>query len=362
MFSPPELLEFVWVTSLSCNANCVYCFQSKDRSLTSLEDAKKIVIKLSRFLEKGTRFINIYFQGGEAMELPPEWYSEVIDFGSRVLGRGASWHFQTNLIGYNSDWGDLLKKYFKGNAGSSLDWPNLYRQSGPYKGEDFNKIWKEKFDMAKEDGIGVGAISLPNKESIRRGPEAFLNYYKEMGLNSIQLNYLFSGVRRVDDLPEPSELGRFVVAVMEMAKAINGFEVAPYSKLLNCFSGRGFKHDFCIHSPSCSLNFISVRPNGMASLCDCWVAYSPDNRRYFGNFITDSIDDILNHPNRINFMERAFKVVSRECKGCEYLPFCHGGCPVRAFKNKGNMFVKDFYCDAYKIVFEYIKKEVRSDG
>jgi len=97
----------------------------------------------------------------------------------------------------------------------------------------------------------------------------------------------------------------------------------------------------------------------MVSLCDCWVAYTRDNKRYFGNMITDSIEDILNSHNRVNFLNRAFTVVSKECMECKYLSFCHGGCPVRAFKNKGDTLTRDYYCDTYKIVFDYISKTIQ---
>ena len=46
--------------------------------------------------------------------------------------------------------------------------------------------------------------------------------------------------------------------------------------------------------------------------------------------------------------------IDKECKECLFKEYCHGGCPYAASASSKGSFVKDPYCEAYKMIYKYI--------
>ena len=61
-----------------------------------------------------------------------------------------------------------------------------------------------------------------------------------------------------------------------------------------------------------------------------------------------SVEEAFNHPYRKALQERDKVLLNGECKGCEYFPICHGGCPLDGWNVSGNIQTKSEWCYSTK--------------
>jgi radical SAM protein with 4Fe4S-binding SPASM domain len=76
-----------------------------------------------------------------------------------------------------------------------------------------------------------------------------------------------------------------------------------------------------------------IEPDG--SVLPCQSYYHP-----LGNFLMDSWDSIWQHPLAISIRER--KEVPEQCKICDFLRECGGGCPLARNHQSPVPIIKEF--------------------
>jgi len=125
---PRGQLALVLLPTLQCNAACSYCFERRTRDRLGLAGLHLLV---GRVLEcmAGRRLavLKIYWQGDEAMLLPPDWYDAAGDLvGEAAAARGIEVRhlLQTNLLAYGREWNPVIERMFGNCIGSSLDYPS----------------------------------------------------------------------------------------------------------------------------------------------------------------------------------------------------------------------------------------------
>ncbi|MCB1778476.1 MAG: radical SAM protein, partial [Candidatus Competibacteraceae bacterium] len=69
--------SLILLSTLQCNADCAYCFEDKTPDRLTLDRLGEMIRKvLDYMVEKSLASLTIYWQGGEAMLLPPSWYEQ----------------------------------------------------------------------------------------------------------------------------------------------------------------------------------------------------------------------------------------------------------------------------------------------
>ena len=69
--------SIILLPTLGCNADCEYCFENKTDHHLSLDHLAVLIEKVMDFLaRKHIDRLSIYWQGGEVMTLPPEWFEQ----------------------------------------------------------------------------------------------------------------------------------------------------------------------------------------------------------------------------------------------------------------------------------------------
>jgi len=362
----PARREFSLVTipTTACNSSCLYCFQAeKKERILDFAAFKSMLRKIAGYSKKkGIDKINFYWQGGEVMLLGTDYFRRIIAVQKEVLA-----HYkilfknslQSNLLDYDSDWGELVTEYFGGVIGSSLDFPNIYRRAKTESPEKYQYTWSDKLKQAKSDGIQVNLISIPNIESYRKGPKAFLDYFlKELKVQSIQINFYFpfnstKKVRKAmeDSLPSLEDFIRGLFLYYLEIREDHDFLINPFENIMASLKEYNPQRRPCIFSRLCAESFMAISPHGETTLCDCWL--EGGSEFIFGNLLTDKVEDIFNNPFRLNIYKRLDGMVNYVCYSCPYLQLCFGGCPIRAYSFYGDLFIKDFYCSVYKTMFEF---------
>jgi uncharacterized protein len=73
----------------------------------------------------------IYWQGGEAMIMGPDWFADAGNLMGRAAterGRKFVHYLETNLISYSPSWNKVVHGMFNGSIGTSMDYPNVHRK------------------------------------------------------------------------------------------------------------------------------------------------------------------------------------------------------------------------------------------
>jgi uncharacterized protein len=354
----------ILLPTLRCDADCEYCFEKKTEQQLTLDQLSVVVQKVMDHMERDhIETLSIYWQGGEVMTLPPEWFEEangIIQEIAEGRNRQVAHYLQSNMIAYTSKWNRVLAEMFGNSVGSSMDFPNLHRKLKGGGPKEYDRIWARNVREAIEAGIDVGVIAIPNERTLEMGADRFYTHFvDELGIRDFQINTPFPGgsVNRVK-MGYPLDTQRLSGFLADLATVWmeRGFQhevkVGPFRRLMDYFV-HGSKELLCMWRDNCVNDFICIGPQGQVAQCDCWVTSYPEF--WFGNVLDEgSLSDLLqNSEARRHLQTRPGLLIQKEdCLDCNYLTLCHGGCPVRAYTVYGDIFKKDPYCQIYRRLFQ----------
>jgi radical SAM protein with 4Fe4S-binding SPASM domain len=367
-----RIFSVILLPTSDCNVACDYCFERKEKHRLSTTLLPLLTARLLDHLEnEGITECEIYWQGGEAMIMGPEWFvaaGQLMDRAATERGRHFIHYLQTNLISYSESWNEVLRTMFQGSLGTSMDFPNNHRKLFNGSSDAYTHLWTRKLRAVQAAGINVGVIAVLHQGSLEVGPEQFYQYFTdELGLTDFQVNTPFPGgpageVEGAFQL-EKSKLASFLASLFDiwMERGFDvGVSLGPFDALIDHFTGRPARLP-CIWKENCSNQFVSIDSKGTVAQCDCWVTSYPES--FFGNIFRepDLTRMLRTSPARRQFVERPKHLVENEdCLSCRYLSICHGGCPVRTYTALGTMMAKDPYCEVYKAVFGRAEAHART--
>ena len=166
-------LSVIFLPTNKCNVNCEYCFEDKTADRMSLEQLSTVTVKLLDFMDESRiSSLTLHWQGGEIMTMPVGWFEqahESISALAQARNKRVDHGLQTNMIAYTPRWNRIIKEMFGNSVGTSMDYPNLYRKMFRGGPDDYTRIWKRNIQAAREAGINVGVISVPNRETLKVG-------------------------------------------------------------------------------------------------------------------------------------------------------------------------------------------------
>lgn len=364
--------SLVLLSTLQCNADCEYCFETKTPDRLTLDRLGEMIRKvLDYMVEKSLASLTIYWQGGEAMLLPPSWYEqahELIQHEAEARGKQVFHSLQSNMLAYSSRWNKVVAEMFGNSIGTSLDYPNLHRKLLGQGPESYNEIWGKRVQEARAAGIQVQVIAVPNQATLEIGAERFYTHFvDELGITDFQVNTPFPGgeataAKQALPVAEVEKLSQFYNALAEVWLERGygrGIRVGPFDALLAHFSHESATLP-CIWGENCANALVSIDARGYVAQCDCWVTSYPEY--HYGNiFECENFGELLrNSPARQQFNERPIQLIQRDCLDCDYLSLCHGGCPVRTYSVYHSLFEKDPYCELYKSMFGQMQRAARN--
>lgn len=349
----------VFSVAENCNAGCDYCYLGDRRKnvqgLLTQQEIEVIFGRYARELRQtGIPGAGIFWHGGDVLNVDPEWTSMALDTVNQVFaGNGLSLThaIQTNMMRYDETRRDLLLKYYQGGIGSSLDFPNLYRRFGALSGADYNEHWIKNFKTASNDGLSLSVIGLVNKATMATDPNDVCDYYlNNAGVSAFQINFPFGKNYALD----PSQLGAWMLRLLDVWYETLDFDtISPFSYIyrrIHWDRGQLAYDGMCSLDIDCTRGAIGIGADGTVQQCDSWAGTSTCGN--YGNLLTDSIDSIINHPDRRRMSERWRSL--KECLDCQWFRICGGGCPRRALSAYGSIENKDHYCETYRLLFEAI--------
>jgi uncharacterized protein len=268
---------FILLPTLDCNVACDYCFEQKSPVRLSPADLGRLTDRLLDYMETtGAEDAELYWQGGEALLMGPEWFQSAgQSMAAAASARGRCFHhfLQANLIGYGPHWDPVLRGMFDGAVGTSMDFPNDHRRLRDGSTERYTRAWLEAVASARRAGLKVSVIAVVHAGSLRTGARTFLEFFAdEAGVDDLQVNLPFpGGPSRGGDTLDPGGLSQFLTDLADtwMANYVErGMRLSPFADLVDHYLGRPARLP-CIWQPNCAGEFVAIDARGDVALCDC---------------------------------------------------------------------------------------------
>lgn len=346
------------VPTLGCPSNCEYCWSSEESSpIMDVSIIREVVEWLKDFRNEPVTFT---FHGGEPLLAGYEFFKESLPLLADGLAHlKPAFAIQTNLWNLTPELAELFKKY-EIPIGSSLDGPeelnDLQRGTGYYQ-----KTMRG-YEIAKDHDLQVSFISTFTSYSVQYKEDIF-NFFLENGLN-LKLHPALPSLR--DRNPEkwalsPEEYGELLIYLLdEYLENMDQIELKNIDHLAKCvFTRRGVVCTFV----DCMGDTFAVGPDGSIYPCYRFVGMP---EYVMGNVVDHPNMEDLAQSDSWKLLQDFKDYVDSECKKCNYIKFCRGGCPYNALKinektGEAEINGVDPHCTAYKMIFKEITKRATKE-
>ncbi len=316
-----------------CNVGCDYCFYLRKKGLfddgSSFRMSHEVLEAYTKqyiecMSDRGT--VNFLWQGGEPTLMGLDFFKEAVALQKAYKPEGCEVvnGLQTNGMLIDDEW----CRFFAENEfliGLSMDGPaelhDVHRRT--LKGDGTHARVVETLRRLKEHGVDTNILCLVNSDNAKHPREVY-RYLRQEGITWMQF---IPGVEQNPDgsLTEwsvsPSDWGDFLCGLFDEwhKQDIGVVHVQIFNNAIEAAAGQN--PSLCVHSQYCGNNVV-IEHNGDVYSCDHFV--SPEHR--LGNIIESNLADIVQTPSQVQWGMSKHDKLSRECRECEFLKFCNGGC------------------------------------
>lgn len=357
-----------------CNLACDYCYYLEKSCLYA--GTKRTLIDddlLERFIKEyiemqTTPSVLFTWHGGEPMMRPVAFYEKALALQRKYAGgRQIDNAFQTNGTLITDEWARFFKRH-NFLVGVSIDGPeelhDAYRRSR-YGKPSWAQVMRGIRTLNRH-GVEWNAMAVVNDVNVQE-PLAFYHFFKEIGCRYIQFTPV---VERFYEHPD----GRLLASPIDGAVArLAPFSITPegWGEFLCTIFDEWVRHDvgeyFVQLFDSTLAGWVGVMPsvctlaetcghaaamefNGDVYVCDHYVF--PEFK--LGNLRDEPLMAMMNREALREFGENKRRLLTRQCRECEFLMACHGECPKNRFATsvdgeKGH----NYLCAGYERFFRH---------
>jgi len=357
-----------------CNMACRYCYYTEKARLYA--DTPRHVMSdelLERFVRQyiemqPTPDVLFTWHGGEALLRPVAFYRRALELqGKYAGGRRIDNAIQTNGTLITEEWA----RFFKENnflVGVSIDGPqefhDAYRKSCNGR-PSFGQVMRG-IELLDRYGVEWNAMAVVNRLN-GDFPLDFYRFFKRIGCRYIQFTPVVERLYRHPD-------GRALASPIEGATAeVADFSVTPaqwgtflctlFDEWVRSDVGEFFIQIFDstlagwmgVEPPVCSMSATcghagALEFNGDVYACDHYVF--PEFR--LGNIFQRTLAEMMYSPEQREFGENKRRLLTRQCRACEFLFACHGECPRNRFalSDDGEP-GHNYLCEGYRKFFRH---------
>lgn len=342
--------------TLRCNLACSYCY-GRDNHAQGAEMTDEEIKSGLDFVCRYASMVNathvtVCWHGGEPLLLSRR-LPGILDYANGLFaehGLKVSHGIQTNATLLTPRTYDLVKRYFDGFVGVSIDLFSSYRRFP--SGKNSQDIAIHNIDNALENGIKCGAINLLTKDNVGRIDDIY-DFYKARNMN-VRLARVFP-ISAEDDTDSPMYLTdeeyanamiRFFDRWANDPQPANNTDIVKLvaDLLLGTPS-------ICLREANCHERYMAFSPGG--DIFSCAEFDVPES--VIGNFLTQTPEEFINSDARAKIAEKA--PIPEKCHQCMYEPTCHGGCFRERF-----MLGYPYRCESNKMYWDHVVNWIESKG
>ncbi|MFI3240566.1 MAG: anaerobic sulfatase-maturation protein [Bacteroidales bacterium] len=382
MNNSKPLYVMVKPVGAECNLRCKYCYyleKSYMYNKRKLSDYLMSEELLERFIiqyidAQPTPEIVFTWHGGEPLLHKLDFYKKAIEL-QKKYGNGKKIEnvLQTNGTLITDEW----CKFFKRNnflIGVSIDGAKTMHNINRHNmggGSTFDQVMRgvNLLNKHKVDWNAMATVNSYNADY----PKEFYAFFKSINCQYLQFTpvverilqhkdgrHLASAAEQLNE----SQIAPFTVS----AKQWGNFLCEVYDEWVKEDVGKVFVQIF----DSTLANWVGAPPSVCTMCKDCGHAlvmehngdlYSCDHYVFpeykLGNIDTQFIKKMANSDRQGRFSTAKSGMLPRECRECEYLFACNGGCPKDRFiktSELGNN--KSFLCEGYHKFFHHVAEDM----
>ncbi|HDZ21175.1 MAG TPA: anaerobic sulfatase maturase [Phycisphaerae bacterium] len=340
----------------TCNLDCAYCYYtSKAKELypdvARPEMSDEVLEAYTRqYLQAMPVQSQFMWQGGEPLLAGMDFFERALALQSehKLDGQTVTNGLQTNGTLIDERWCEL----FKANGflvGVSIDgtpqWHDYFRRD--HAGNpSFHRAWAG-LDFLKTFGVEFNVLVTLNSANIVHGGDIY-RWFTNRGAQYLQFIPILE--RDPQGVPQPfscsgEQYGRFLLDVYEVWRArdvgrvsVRLFDSVMHNELFGAPST-------CCYSQRCANAYV-LEFNGDLFVCDHFVF----KEWRVGNIMDRPLAELVLDP----LIERFATLktdLPEACRDCEYLPFCHGGCPKHHWPIGPDAGRVNHYCEGLKLFF-----------
>lgn len=384
--APPGFHLLAKPSGSTCNINCTYCFflskqalypNEKNRmSRETLEEYIRQLLESHRAPE-----VTIAWQGGEPTLMRLDFFRRAVEIANRYKrpGQTVLHTFQTNGILLDDDWGEFFRKH-NFLVGLSVDGPrdihDAYRLDRRARGT-FDRVMNG-WSVLRRNEVDFNILCTVHAANEKRGLEVYRFCRDELHAEWIQfipiveratpktidianqgwtheagrnrLLYTQEGTLVTERSVGARQYGQFMIDVFEewVRNDVASVFVQLFDVTLEAYFGR---HLLCVHAPTCGAAPV-LEQNGDLYSCDHFV----EPKYKLGNIHEKHLLEMVASPEQLIFGSDKRDSLTAQCKRCDVLPLCNGGCPKDRFSlSKDGEPGQNYLCSGLELFFTHTR-------
>ncbi len=343
-----------------CNMRCSYCYYLDKGKLSSHAKQSRMRFDLLEKLIRQTiesspgPAVSFTWHGGEPTLAGLEFYKRAVELERKYLPRGwEAWNnLQTNGLLLNDAWCRFLKEN-RFDVGLSIDGAQWVHDRNRRDLGDQGTYERVSRAIGRLQAVGIQPDLLCTVNAA--SAEDPLGVYRSLrgfGTGWIQFIPIVVPLGGAAVSPEsitPAAYGRFLCTVFDewIARDLGVLDVQLFAETARVWAGG--QASLCWMAPTCGRVLIAEEDGSVYS-CDHFV--DPEHR--LGNLATARIDRLADSQRQIFFGNSKRDTLTAECRRCQWLACCNGGCMKDRFGLSADGEAGQYYlCQGLKQFFSH---------
>ncbi|GFI35367.1 anaerobic sulfatase-maturating enzyme [Bacteroidaceae bacterium] len=375
-FSKPKYV-MLKPAGAACNMRCDYCYYLEKKNLYQ-QQRRQILSEdmLEKFVEQymniqTTPSVLFTWHGGEPLMRPITFYQKALELQKKYAnGRQIDNAIQTNGTLITDEWA----RFFRKNnflVGVSIDGPeemhNAYRLTQQGK-PSWQQVMRgiRTLNRHNVEWNAMATVNNLNADS----PEAFYHFFKEINCHFIQFTPVVERLYRHQDgrtlaspidgawaelapfSVTPKQWGNFLCRLFDewVREDVGNYFIQMFDSTLAGWMD--MEPSVCSLAKTCGHAAV-MEANGDIYVCDHYVF--PQFK--LGNIAEHTLTELMYSAAQNDFGQNKEKLLTTQCRQCDYLFACHGECPRNRFSisadgQKGH----NYLCQGYYRFFKHVSR------
>lgn len=311
-----------------CNLNCIYC-KKKHPNQDEEESAEMNRQVLEKFIRQYIdaqihSAVRFFWAGGEPLLCGIDFYKDALRLQRKMgVGKHITNTLQTNAVLLDNEWCSFLKENeFQVNV--TLDGPrhchDRYRIKPDGEGS-FDDVMRG-ISLLRKYGIPFQIKATINDYNVQYPLETY-RFFKTNGLRHIQFIPHISLVNgHLSEWSVPAlSYGNFLCTIFDewIRNDVGQMFISIFENTLKIFCRTEAIN--CMYAPTCGH---SAMADSNGDIYTCNYFFLPEYR--LGNINDQTITGMMYGRKQLRFGQQKRSSLSVQCKRCNYLRLCNGGC------------------------------------
>ncbi len=320
------------ILTTSCNLACKYCYiennicnNKVEHSMTKATAHLAIDRYIDHLKNAGLTTAEIILYGGEPLT-NWECVKEIAKY-TKERTKNANIKIVISMVTngtlLDETKADFIAEYGL-RVGISIDGPKQINDENRIYRTSNNSVYDKVLEtvaLLNHKKIDFGfSITLSN--TFINNKDAVIEWLKQMQVNGIAYNLYHFSENNDDWEKVYNDQSEFLIESFEKLYESKGLVEDRQYRKLESFKDYKFKFSDCA---SVGCNQITVRPDGILSICHC---YSKTDKYVIGNIYDMTFDDAI-LSSEATFWKYRAPIFDNECLNCEGIFICGGGCPAQ---------------------------------